>query len=245
MNQEIKQRIEQIKSGEVPQGYKKTKVGIVPSEWEETHMRSKFERLNRKNAEGNTNVLTISAQHGLINQNNFFNKEVASENKSNYFLLKHGEFAYNKSYSNGYPYGAIKKLVYYDKGVVSPLYICFFANKSNKHPEFYEHYFEAGYLNREIQAFAQEGARNHGLLNIAVEDFFNSYILSPPAGEQEKISEILTMQDKVIELKEKLLAEKQAQKKWLMQNLLTGKKRLRGFNGNSSKRCQEYNKCFK
>lgn len=231
MNQEIKTRIEQIKRGEVPQGYKKTKVGIVPSEWKESHLKSKFNRLKRKNAEGNTNVLTISAQHGLINQNDFFNKEIASEDKTNYYLLHNGDFAYNKSYSNGYPYGAIKKLTRYNKGVVSPLYICFSPTEENKCPDYYEHYFESGYLNKEIKAFAQEGARNHGLLNIAVDDFFNSYIVSPSFPEQQKIADILTTQDKVIELKEKLIAEKQQKKKWLMQNLLTGKKRLKGFSG--------------
>lgn len=231
MNQEIKTRIEQIKRGEVPQGYKKTKVGIVPSEWKESHLKSKFNRLKRKNAEGNTNVLTISAQHGLINQSDFFNKEIASEDKTNYYLLHNGDFAYNKSYSNGYPYGAIKKLTRYSKGVVSPLYICFSPTEENKCPDFYEHYFEAGYLNKEIKAFAQEGARNHGLLNIAVDDFFNSYIVSPSFPEQQKIADILNTQDKIIGLKEKLIEEKRQQKKWLMQNLLTGKKRLKDFDG--------------
>ncbi len=231
MNQQIKSRIEQIKKGELPEGYKKTKVGIVPNEWEIKYLKQRFQRLTRKNTEGNKNVLTISAQYGLINQNDFFNKEVASEDKSNYYLLRNGEFAYNKSYSNGYPFGAIKKLTRYDSGVVSPLYICFNSIEENKCPEFYEHYFEGGYLNKEIQAFAQEGARNHGLLNISVDDFFNSYICVPSLPEQQKIAEILTAQDKVIELKEKLIAEKEAQKKYLMQNLLTGKKRLKGFSG--------------
>ena len=86
-------------------------------------------------------------------------------------------------------------------------------------------------MNSEIQAFAQEGARNHGLLNISVDDFFNSVIVSPSLAEQEKIAEILATQDKVIELKEKLLEEKKNQKKYLMQQLLTGEKRLPGFSG--------------
>lgn len=231
MTEEIKQRIEMINRGEVPQGYKKTKVGIVPNEWEETHLKSKFERVTRKNTEGNTNVLTISAQYGLINQEEFFNKSVASDDKSNYYLLLKGEFAYNKSYSNGYPYGAIKRLDKYEKGVVSPLYICLAATNTNKCQEYYMQYFEAGLMNKEIKAFAQEGARNHGLLNIAVDDYFNSYILNPPLPEQEKIAKILTTCDKVIELKEKLIAEKQQHKKYLMQKLLTGKKCLKGFGG--------------
>ena len=118
MTPQIKERIEQIRRGKVPEGYKKTKVGIIPAEWETTRFKNKFSRLMRKNAEGNTNVLTISAQYGLVNQEEFFNKSVASDDKTNYFLLYQGEYAYNKSYSNGYPFGAIKKLDKYEKGTM-------------------------------------------------------------------------------------------------------------------------------
>ena len=231
MREEIKQRIEQIRRGEVPAGYKKTKVGVVPNEWEETRFKKMFSRLSRKNKENNDNVLTISAQYGLISQRDFFNKDIASEDKSNYFLLHNGEFAYNKSYSNGYPFGALKRLDMYDKGIVSPLYICFFANESNKCPDFYVHYFEAGMMNREIQAFAQEGARNHGLLNIAVDDFFNSYLLLPPFAEQQKIAEILSAQDKLIALKEKLIEEKKRQKKHIVHEILSQQIKLQKKDG--------------
>lgn len=220
MTPEIEKRIKAVKAGRVPAGYKRTKVGIVPKEWGEVRFHDMFSRVVRKNKEGNTNVLTISAQYGLINQNDFFNKTVASDDKSNYYLMEKGEFAYNKSYSNGYPFGALKRLDFYDKGIVSPLYICFAASENNQCPDFYVHYFEAGLMNKEIQAFAQEGARNHGLLNISVDDFFNSNLLNPPLSEQKKIAEILATQDRVIELKEKLIAEKQSQKKYLMSVLL-------------------------
>lgn len=230
MNPTIKARIEKIKNGEVPEGYKRTKIGIVPNEWKERKLKNYFTRLTRKNAENNQNVLTISAQYGLISQEDFFNKSVASENKSNYFLLLKGDLAYNKSYSNGYPYGAIKRLEYYDKGIVSPLYICMEPQNSFV-ADYFVQYFEGGLLNGEIHAFAQEGARNHGLLNIAVDDFFNTNVVVPCEVEQQRIAEILATQDKVIELQEKLLKEKQRQKKYLMQQLLTKKKRLPGFSG--------------
>lgn len=228
MNPTIKARIESIRRGEVPEGHKRTKIGIVPNEWGEERLKHYFKRLTRKNSEKNQNVLTISAQYGLISQEEFFNKSVASEDKSNYFLLNKGDFAYNKSYSSGYPYGAIKRLEYYEKGIVSPLYICL-ESLQERTSDYFVQYFEAGLLNKEIHAIAQEGARNHGLLNIAVEDFFNTHIVVPKIQEQEKIAEILAGQDRVIVLKEKLLAEKQKQKKYLMQQLLTAKKRLPGF----------------
>lgn len=231
MTPQIKQRIEQIRRGELPEGYKKTKVGIVPCEWQEIRFKNMFSRITRKNKENNDNVLTISAQYGLINQRDFFNKDIASDDKSNYYLLENGEFAYNKSYSNGYPYGALKRLDMYDKGIVSPLYICFAANEENKCPDFYIHYFEAGKMNREIQAFAQEGARNHGLLNISVDDFFNSNIVAPSIPEQKKIAEILSAQDKLIALKEKLIEEKKSQKKHIVHEILSQNIKLQKQDG--------------
>lgn len=231
MKPEIKERIDQIQQGKVPEGYKRTKIGIIPQTWYEVPLREMFSRLNRRNTIGNDNVLTISAQQGLIHQETFFGKSIASSEKENYFLLEKGDFAYNKSYSNGYPFGAIKVLTLYDKGIVSPLYICFSPTENNLCPTYYVHYFESGLINQEIQAYAQEGARNHGLLNIAIEDFFNCRVLVPSIEERQKIAEILTTQDKVIELKEKRLAEKQQQKKYLMQQLLTGKKRIPGESG--------------
>lgn len=232
MTPQIKQRLDQIQRGEVPKGYKRTKIGIVPTDWEETRFKRMFSRLSRKNKENNDNVLTISAQYGLISQRDFFNKDIASEDKINYFLLHKGEFAYNKSYSNGYPFGALKRLDMYEKGIVSPLYICFSANEENRCPDFYVHYFEAGMMNREIQAFAQEGARNHGLLNISVDDFFNSYLLMPPLPEQQKIAEILSAQDKLIALKEKLIEEKKRQKKHIVHEILSQKIKLQKQDGN-------------
>ena len=167
-------------------------------------------------------MLTISAQYGLINQDEFFNKAVASDDKSNYFLLKRGDFAYNKSYSNGYPFGAIKRLTRYDDGIVSPLYICFRVKDENISDEYLEQYFEAGFINHEIQAFAQEGARNHGLLNISVDDFFSSKFLLPPLAEQTAIAEVLSTADRELDLLRQDIEQEKQKKKALMQLLLTG-----------------------
>lgn len=190
--------------------------------WRKVRLHQIVERLTRRNTVGNRNVLTISAQFGLINQGEFFNKTVASDDKSNYFLLEKGDFAYNKSYSNGYPFGAIKRLSLYDNGIVSPLYICFHMLDNKNSAIYLEQYFEAGLMNREIQAFAQEGARNHGLLNISVEDFFNSKIQVPTLEEQTAIAEVLSTADHEIDLLQKDIEQEKQKKKALMQLLLTG-----------------------
>ena len=242
MTQEIKQRIEQLRLNKTPDGYKKTAIGVIPQDWEVVRFKKLFSRLTRRNTELNKNVLTISAQYGLISQEEFFNKTVASENTETYFLLNKGDFAYNKSYSNGYPYGAIKSLTKYNKGIVSPLYICFSVTEENKFPEFYNQYFEAGKFNREINAYAQEGARNHGLLNIAVEDFFNSLLIKPPLAEQQKIAAILSTQDKVIELQQKRIDELKKLKKAYLSKMFPQKGsnvpelRFKRFSGNWEQR---------
>ena len=87
-------------------------------EWEEKFISEVFTRQTEKNAEDNKNVLTISAQYGLISQLDFFKKSVSAADITGYYLLHKGDFAYNKSSSQGKPVGAIKPLKLYDKGVV-------------------------------------------------------------------------------------------------------------------------------
>lgn len=206
----------------VREGYKKTDFGEIPIEWKVKKFRDIFERIVEKNKNNiSDNVLTISAQNGLINQEKFFNKSVASKNTSNYFLLKKGDFAYNKSYSVGYPMGAIKRLNSYNKGIVSPLYICFRIKDENINSDFYEQFFEYDLFDKAISGIAQEGARNHGLLNVAVNEFFDLPIIVPTKEEQEKIAEILSTVDEQIENTEKLIQKNQELKKGLMQQLLT------------------------
>lgn len=173
-------------------------------------------------------MLTISGEHGLISQRDYFNKNVASVNLAGYTLLHKGEFAYNKSYSAGYPMGAIKPLQKYPAGVVSSLYLCFrIRNDKAADLDFFRHYFEAGMLNEQLTGIAQEGARNHGLLNVGVSDFFKLRLHVPDIKEQRRIARILNTaeaEERSIALQiEALRKEKQA----LMQQLLTGKRRVR------------------
>ena len=189
-------------------------------EWEEKELGEIFKRVVSKNKENNKNVLTISAQQGLINQEEFFNKSVSAKDITNYYLISKNDFAYNKSYSNGYPMGAIKKLNRYEKGVVSTLYICFRILNGNYSADFYEKYFDSGLFNREIEKIAQEGARNHGLLNVSVVDFFSSTILPCPSIEEQiKIANFLSSIDKKIENTRNELEKTKEFKKALLQQM--------------------------
>ena len=187
-------------------------------EWVEKKVNEKFTRITRKNGENNQNVLTISAQFGLISQLDFFKKSVAAADVTGYYLLHRGDFAYNKSSSQGKPVGAIKPLKLYDKGVVSTLYICFKCNDPRE-IGFWEQYFDSGLLDNELMSIAQEGARNHGLLNIPTSGFFGLNVIVPSIAEQQKIANCLSSIDEIIAAEESKVDALKAHKKGLMQRL--------------------------
>ena len=166
-------------------------------------------------------VLTIAAQYGLVNQESFFNKSVASENLTGYYLLHKGEFAYNRSYSAGYDWGAVKRLDNYDEGVLSTLYICFKINETIVDSDYLTYYFESTKWHRGLSDIAGEGARNHGLLNVSMTDYFNTKHRFPVIEEQKAIAKMLnTIAEK--ERKATLLGEcYQKQKQYLLCQMFT------------------------
>ena len=188
-------------------------------DWEDRKLSSIAERVTRKNKNNESTLpLTISAQDGLVDQNDYFNKQVASRDVTGYFLVKNGEFAYNKSYSNGYPWGAIKRLDKYEMGVLSTLYIVFKPTAINS--QFLVSYYETTRWYREVSKNAAEGARNHGLLNISPNDFFNTLLTIPKsAEEQQQIGSFFKQLDDTIALHQRKLDLLKEQKKGFLQKM--------------------------
>ena len=151
-------------------------------------------RITRKNKDNQCSlVLTIAAQYGLVDQESFFNKTVASENLAGYYLLHKGEFAYNRSYSAGYDWGAVKRLEKYPEGVLSTLYICFKIDESAVDSDYLAYYFESTKWQKGLSDIAGEGARNHGLLNVSVNDYFNTRHRFHCMREQKIIASMLNV----------------------------------------------------
>ena len=163
------------------------------------------ERVTRKNTKNETNLpLTISSKDGLVDQISYFNKTVASKDISSYYLLKEGEYAYNKSYSVGYDFGSIKRLDRYPMGALSTLYICFALKRHNS--DFIRAYFDSLKWYREIYMISAEGARNHGLLNVPTEDFFQTiHYLPQDTREQRKIASFIITLDRRIDAQQSLV----------------------------------------
>ena len=163
------------------------------------------ERVTRKNSNNETVLpLTISSKDGLVDQISYFNKTVASKDMSGYYLLRNGEYAYNKSYSVGYDFGSIKRLDRYPMGALSTLYICFALKKHDT--DFIKVYFDSLKWYKEIYMISAEGARNHGLLNVPTDEFFaTKHYLPENAAEQRKIADFLIALDRRIDAQQSLV----------------------------------------
>ncbi|WP_434716870.1 restriction endonuclease subunit S [Lacticaseibacillus paracasei] len=204
--------------------------------WEKRKLGDVVERVTRKNRDlVSTRPLTISAQDGLVDQRKFFSKTVASKNISNYFLLKAGDFAYNKSYSVGYPWGAVKRLDKYPSGVLSTLYIVFKPKKINS--QFLVTYFEGTTWYVSVSKVASEGARNHGLLNISASDFFDQQLFFPTKKtEQESIGFTIKVLDDLIAATQYSIDALEQAKKALLQRLFDQSWRFKGHSDPWEKR---------
>ncbi len=188
-------------------------------EWEKYELSHFVTRITRRNKNNKSSLpLTISAQYGLVDQISFFNKTVASVDLSGYYLLYNGDFAYNKSYSNDYAWGAVKRLDKYEKGCLSSLYFVFRPN-DNVDSDYLTHYFESSKWHKGISNIAGEGARNHGLLNMSVDDYFATKHCLPSLPEQKKIARFFNAITRRIEIQNKIIEDLKVLKKELCAKL--------------------------
>ena len=190
--------------------------------WEQRKLGDLCERVVRKNKNFESDLpLTIASQYGLIDQRNFFGKVVAAKDMSNYYLLKKGEFAYNKSYSKGFDFGSIKRLNNYEQGCLSTLYICFKISSNRVESDYLEVYFDTLNWYKDVMSICAEGARNHGLLNVDTKAFFEEVNVDTPQGilEQKNIALFLEKVDQLITLHQRKLDELKNMKKTLLQQM--------------------------
>ena len=226
MTPEIKQRIEQIRRGEVPERYVKTALGLAPANWKRYTFGDIY--TERKEPGDEKLPLLMVSIHSGVSDGEVDAAELPKqvkriEDKSQYKKAVSGDLVFNMMRAWQGAIGTVRTT-----GMVSPAYIV--AEPNDKvYPLFMDYY------SRTPQMINQIDRQSYGVTDFRKRLYWDSFApiscTLPPIEEQQKIAAILTTQDKVIELKEKRLAEKQRQKKYLMQQLLTGKKRLPGFNG--------------
>ena len=194
--------------------------------WKAEKLSDFAERVTRKNTNNETSLpLTISSKDGLVDQISYFNKTVASKDMSGYYLLKNGEYAYNKSYSVGYDFGSVKRLDRYDMGALSTLYICFALKKHDS--DFIKTYFDSLKWYREIYMISAEGARNHGLLNVPTDEFFGTkHYIPQDLAEQRKIADFMIALEHRIEAQQSLVDNLKKYKRGVFEAVFSQKLRL-------------------
>lgn len=188
--------------------------------WTSKELRSIAEPVSERAKEEDANhILTLSAEHGLVLQSEYFGKQVAGTNAERYFKIRRNDFVYNDRTTKASEYGTIKRLTKYPHGIVSPIYKCFrFRNEESS--GFWEYYFESGAHEWELHKLANEGARA-GRFNVTIERFLSTRVFSPEttSGEQQKIAECLSTLDELIEAESRKLNALKDHKKGLMQQL--------------------------
>ena len=222
MTNELKDRISKIRSGEVPEGYKKTKMGILPNDWNIVKLKDIAQHITKKNSEMKyTETLTNSAALGIINQTDYFEKQISNNNNiDGYYVVEEGDYAYNPRISVSAPCGPISKSHISETGIMSPLYTVF--RFSDIDDSYYESYFKSSFWYRYMNSVANYGAR-FDRMNITNDDFFSMPLPSPPLPEQQKIAEILSTQDKVIDLIQNQIEELKKLKKAYLQKMFPQK----------------------
>lgn len=231
MTPEVKERIKQIRHGNVPEGYKKTKSGIVPEDWTEYTIGECLERVERpvdvQADEMYTQIGIRSHGKGL-----FYKEPVNGKSLGNkaVFWIEPDCFVLNIVFAWEQ---AIGKTTQAEVGMIGSHRFPMYRPVDGKIDIDYLISYLMTKRGKDILEAASPGGAGRNR-TLGQDRFMKSKIVLPTPKEQKKIATILTTQDKVIELKEKLLVEKQRQKKYLMQQLITGKKRLPGFSENWS-----------
>lgn len=226
MKDEIRDIIEQIRHGNVPAGYKKTKAGILPADW---YVHILGDCLSRVENPVEVKPNELYTQIGIRSHGKgLFYKEpvtgAALGNKSVFWIepdcfIVNIVFAWEQ---------AIGKTTQSEVGMIGSHRFPMYRPVNDRVDiDYLISYFLTKRGTDILEAASPGGAGRNKTLG--QDRFLKSKIILPPIEEQQKIAAILTTQDKVIELKEKHLTEKHRQKKHLMQQLLTGKKRLPGF----------------
>lgn len=174
---------------------------------------------DRADNEDQNNILTLSGEHGLVLQSEYFGKQIAGTNSERYLKIQRDDFVYNDRTTKASEYGTIKRLTKHPHGIVSPIYKCF-RFKSGEWPVFWEWYFESGAHEAQLRSLANEGARA-GRFNVSIDRFLSTSVYAPKrsSSEQQKIAECLSTLDELIGAESQKLDALKAHKKGLMQQL--------------------------
>lgn len=210
-----------VKIEKIPEGYRATEAGILPADWQVQRLSEVATELTEQAGQDSYETVSISAGIGFVNQAEKFGKELSGKQYEKYIVLHQGDFSYNKGNSKTSPQGCIYRLNDRETAAVPNVFESF--RIEDQDADYYEQLFLSGFLNKQLYSKINHGVRDNGLLNLTGKDFYSCMVPMPPVAEQKKIAEILAQCDKVIELKQELIADLHQLKKALLQAMFPAK----------------------
>ena len=215
MNKIIKERLALIQSGTNPHGYKKTKAGIMPEDWDgAVRAKDVFKNHTDKKHNGDLEILAATQENGIVPRSQIgIDIQCSEEGVNGYKKVSKGDFVISlRSFQGGIEYSE------YD-GIVSPAYTVLRPVREIS-DGYYRNYFKTDSFIQRLNG-AVYGIRDGK--QIGYQDFGDMYIHCPPIDEQKKIAEVLSCCDRVIELKQQLIAELQRLKSGFLQAMFPAK----------------------
>ena len=215
MNKIIKERLALIQSGTIPHGYKKTKAGIMPEDWDgAVRAKDVFKNHTDKKHNGDLEILAATQENGIVPRSQIgIDIQCSEEGVNGYKKVSKGDFVISlRSFQGGIEYSE------YD-GIVSPAYTVLRPVREIS-DGYYRNYFKTDSFIQRLNG-AVYGIRDGK--QIGYQDFGDMYIHCPPIDEQKKIAEVLSCCDRVIELKQQLIAELQRLKSGFLQAMFPAK----------------------
>lgn len=204
-----------VNTERIPNGYHITEAGILPTEWQVKKLNEVVTELTERAGQDMYETVSISAGIGFVNQAEKFGKELSGKQYEKYIVLHKGDFSYNKGNSKTSPQGCIYRLNDRESAAVPSVFESFRIKEQDA--DYYEQLFLSGFLNRQLYSRINRGVRDDGLLNLTGKDFYSCMVPVPPIDEQKQIAKILAQCDKVIELKQQLIAEEEKKNQWLLE----------------------------
>lgn len=210
-----------VKTEKIPEGYRATEAGILPVDWQVKRLSEVATELTERAGQDKYETVSISAGIGFVNQAEKFGKELSGKQYEKYIVLHQSDFSYNKGNSKTSPQGCIYRLNDRETAAVPNVFESFRIECQNA--DYYEQLFLSGFLNKQLYSKINRGVRDDGLLNLTGKDFYSCTVPVPPIVEQKKIAEVLSCCDRVIELKQQLIAELQRLKSGFLQAMFPAK----------------------
>ena len=214
MRDEIRERIEAVRRGDVPEGYSMERAMLYPDDWGTPVQLNTVLRENKDRNEsllyGKDDVLSVSGEQGVVNQVQLLGRSYAGESVAPYHVVETNDVVYTKSPLKDNPFGIIKQNRG-KPGIVSTLYAVYHCNDPIT-GQYLENYFSIdSFLNNYLKPIVKRGAKND--MKVNNEDVLLGRVPLPSVDEQRQINEAIARFDHLIELKQELVEELQSLKK--------------------------------